>query len=173
MVGLPAVGKSTIGNKISSEFNISHINKDRFRDFLIGNIRFFNDTPYSHRNPKIKLVNEVVAPAADKIILQHLKNGQSVIIDGYGKNKEKRDGYKELIKNYDYKIIIIYVKEKEETILKRLKKRDEEDKNSRWIETYYTRWKPTFSVPKKEECDELIEVETADEAIIKLRKFMS
>ncbi len=157
MVGLPAVGKSMIAQKIEKKFGFSHINKDRMRDFLIKNIAYYNDAVYSYSNPLISSVNSIVRPSSDLLVKELLEKGQNIIIDGYGKVKANRDHYKKLTSAYNPKIIIVYVKEKEEVILERLKQRDD-NKNYRWVESYLNRWKPKFSEPSKKECDYLIEV---------------
>jgi len=166
MVGLPAVGKSTLAEQISTKLGISHVNKDRIRDYLIESIQYFNGAQYSHSNPLISSVNSVVGPSSDQIIKELLGLGQNVIIDGYGKAKNQRDNYVSLTNEYEPIRIIIYVQEKEDLILERLKKRDS-DSRSRWIENYMNKWKPTFNAPSSDECDHLILAHSSNhEAVI-------
>ncbi|MGV8162886.1 MAG: ATP-binding protein [Candidatus Nanoarchaeia archaeon] len=157
MVGLPAAGKSTFAREISDKFNISHVNGDQIREYLINSINYFKSADYSHENPLINSVNSVVRPMSDRIIEELLSKGQNVIIDGYGKDQNTRDSRKKIIENFKPFLILIYVKEEQELILNRLSLRDK-GKKTRWVENYKNTWLPKFSEPELKECNVLLTV---------------
>ncbi|MGV8169332.1 MAG: nucleoside monophosphate kinase [Candidatus Nanoarchaeia archaeon] len=174
MVGLPAAGKSTFAKKLVNELNISHVNGDQIRDYLISSIKYFNGADYSHSNPLIKSVNNVVRPMSDRIVEELLSQGQSVIIDGYGKTKENRDSRRKLVEKFNAFIVIVYVKEEQEPILTRLKKRDEGN-STKWVENYSNKWLPEFSEPQPEECDLLLTCtqDNKEEILNELKKVLA
>jgi len=171
MVGLPAVGKSVFAERLVKEFGFSHVNKDKMRNFFRDSIKYFNDADYSHHNSLIDSVNRVVIPSADILIKELIDQDQNVIIDGYGKFKDRRDRHRENLKKYNTTLIIVYVKEKEEVIIERLKKRES---GENWVKHFYKKWKPGFDIPTKDECEFIIEVspEGYEEAIEKIRKIL-
>lgn len=174
LVGFPATGKSTLGKQLSKEFNFSHINGDNIRNFLIENISYFNGTTDHFHNNKIKTINKLARPFKNKLITTLLDEGQSIIIDGYGKSKNKRKLSEKLLEKYDLNKIIIYLEEKEEIIIERLKQRDKKDTKASWVEGYFEKWKFSVDKPESSECDLLIEANSNDsEKIIKqIKQFL-
>lgn len=172
LVGKPAVGKSTLGSRLSNELGISHLNKDEFRRFFISHIKYYNDGFYYDTNPQIKSINRVLRPMTDKLIKELLDAKQNIIIDGYGKNKKSRDHYIELLKEYDIKIILVYIKSDENIILDRLSKRDK-DQNTKWVESFHSRWNEEFDVPNSNESDYFIETNDINEAFEKIRRIIN
>lgn len=174
MVWHPAAWKSTLAKELVNSLGFSHINKDKIRIFLRDNIKYFEWADHSYSNTKIASVNRVVKPSSNFLIEELLKEWQNIIIDWYWKTRQKRDEYKKLLKKYNIKLIILYVKEEKNIILERLKERDKNQK-TKWVENFLNKWYPEFDPPLKNESDYLMEVSSSnkEESIKNLKKIIS
>lgn len=125
-----ASGKTTLAKKIEKEFNFSRVNSDDIRDFLISKIKHYSGAHYSYYNDKINSANRVVSKFKDYLIKELLRQGQSLIIDGGRKTRDKRKKYVRLKKICSKKLISIIIETKldEKKIIKRLKSRDAKNK---------------------------------------------
>jgi len=133
-------GKTTLSKKIESAIHLNKVNGDIIRDMLVANINFYTGTNFSYcdQNCKTMSANKVTALCRYSIIKELLSQGQSVLVDGGGINKEKRNQYIQLAKGNGHKIITIIIEAvaKEKVLLARLKKRDSQNKQHRWFDFY-------------------------------------
>ena len=153
--GHNASGKSTLAEEIVSEFDISRANGDMLRDMLISNVKFYSDTHYSYPNKKIKSANKIVSIFRMELIKELLSQNQSVIIDGAGITKEKRNNYLKLADHCNKEIttIIIEATLNEDKLLARLKDRDNKNKQHRWIDLYKNIRKEKYEPVDNSEAD--------------------
>ncbi len=138
VAGHNATGKSTLTKEIISEFDINQVNGDVIREMLISNIKFYSNTHYSYPNEKILSANKVGSIFITELIKELLIQKQSVIIDGVGITRERRNKFLALVNDCNKKIITIIIETilEEDKLLIRLKKRDNKNKQHRWVEFY-------------------------------------
>ena len=136
--GHNASGKSTLTKEIISELDISRVNGDVVRDMLISNVKFYSDTHCSYPNEKIKSANKIVSVFRIELAKELLSQNQSVIIDGAGITKEKRNNYLKLANHCNKEIVTIMIEAvlEEDKILSRLKNRNKKNKQYRWVDFY-------------------------------------
>jgi len=156
-VGLQASGKTTFAKEIAGEFGLNYVRTDSIRDFLIKNITYYHAADYSYHNPLIDSANKIVTTVCDDIIRELLSQEQSLILDSCGNKKTKRKVRFDKAKTNcpNLKIIIIYVKADEKSVLLRLKERDRKTKQ-KWVQNYESFWKKNYEVPDKNEADYLL-----------------
>lgn len=152
-----ASGKTRIAKQIEKEFNISRINGDDIRDFIISHIKYYSDTHYSYPNEKINSANIAVLLFKKELLNQLLEQGQSVIVDGAGISKASRANYLEYKKRFSkLQVIIVAVQLDEKETIKRLKKRDKKDKKNRWVDFHQDIRKKEFKEILNNEADYVI-----------------
>jgi len=153
--GHNASGKSTLAKKIESQFDISRVNVDIIRDLVINNIKYYSDTHYSYPNSKIKSANKVISIFRKELIKELLLQNQSVLIDGAGITQERRRAYLYLKNSSSnpIKTIIIEATIDENTLLNRLKNRDNKNNRHKWIDFYKDIRKEKYETVEKKEAN--------------------
>ena len=152
VVGHNASGKTYISEKIADKFKLNRINNDLIRKFVIENIKYYNDAIFSYPGGKINSVNKVVWKFSINLIIELLKNKQSVLVDGISIVKSKRTKYFKLA-NKKITTIIIETKIDEDELLRRLQTRDQEDKKDKWVKFYKDIRKNKYDPIKDNEAD--------------------
>ena len=176
-VGYPGSGKSPLSKEIANKFKISRINGDDIRVFLKDNISYFNDIKVNeYETPKAKSFYKLSQSIRKQLLENLFENNQSVIIDGGNHQIIKRENWIKFTReNYpDTRIVIIYVKIDEKTLLERLDKRDKKE-GAKWRENYEKRWSKTFEEPTLDEADYLLvyDQDNKDEILEEVRELFN
>ena len=176
VVGHFATGKTTLTKEIVSELDINRINGDTLRDMMISDIKYYSDTHRSYPNEKIDSVNRVVTIYRNELVKELLDEEQSVIIDGAGASKNGRKRFLEIVKSRDREIstIIIETSLDEDIITERLKIRDKESSENRWLDFYKDYAKRGYELVDKSEADYMLKYDqnNSKEIIQKIRDIL-
>lgn len=121
LVGLPFSGKTTLSKAISEKLNIPRVNLDEVK-FEMG-FEGVSDNDVTHEQWK-EIFDET-----DKRVIEHLKQGKSVLHETSWTKKWKRDRARKLASDLGIDSVVLYVKVPEEVARKRwLKNRDEQQR---------------------------------------------
>lgn len=114
--GPPGVGKSTVSNEVLKKINFIYISLSNIRKRIFGNL--LNFTPEQSERTYRKMVD---------IVVDNIKNHQSVLVDGTFLSTEARQKLyiiEDELKNVKYKRIIISLIASTGDISRRIKDRD-------------------------------------------------
>lgn len=119
LCGLTGSGKTTYAKKLQkANPNLIRLSVDEIIFDQYG--RYGEDYPeekyFEYYEPAVKEL--------DNQLIEHLKNGKSVIIDTGFWTKAERDRYKKLIEEYSVEWKLVYFKTDPEVLFKRLNKRN-------------------------------------------------
>lgn len=153
IVGHNASGKTTLANKLTSDFQFSKVNGDEFRDFVSNHVHYFKDLDISYPNERYSELNPLVIQYRFELTDILLAAGQSVIYDGSGSTKAHRARYLDKIAEHfpTIKRVLIWIDVPEDELLARLTKRGES-----WVKLYTDIKKQDFELPEPSEAEMVI-----------------
>ncbi len=174
--GHNASGKTTLAKKIVEQLDVSRVNGDDIRDFLISKIRYYADAIYSYPSPKIRSANISVNVFRKVIIEELLKQGESVLVDGAGITKERRRNrliFAEALPEKAQTVIIECVLSETE-LLDRLRERDKKSAKDKWVDFYKDIRKEQYDRVSTDESDFVFHYDqkNGDEIISDLREIL-
>ena len=152
-------GKTTLTKKLSDDLGISVVEGDDYRRFLRDTVSYFQNLDFTHPNPLAAIASELTHIHRISTCRALLTNDQPVIHCSAMPTKEGRS---ELKKNLsadidDVKVIFLYAKLDDATLLERLRERDQNDPDAiGWEKHYVDIKRDMFEEPTEDECDELL-----------------
>ena len=116
--GIPASGKSSVSKIIADYLNIDLISKD------IEQVILFQKYGFQSREEKLKLVKEA-DNIVERKILQHIINNSDAVLDKYVRDEAF---FIKIKRQYDVKLIYIYLYASAEIVCDRYNKRSAEER---------------------------------------------
>ncbi len=156
--GFTGTGKSFIANMLRSKIDCVVLRSDVIRKELSGielNQHVYEDFEkgiYSEEMTE-KVYSEIF-----KRVKEYLKEFKNVVIDASFLDKSKRDKLREIAREFNVRLLILWVKAPENLIRERLEKRKGDVSDGRW--EIYLRQKEKYDIPSE---DDIIFIENLSE----------
>ena len=121
-------GKTTLAKRLEQHFNINRINNDSIREYIIENIKYYNNINYSYKTDISTKMNKSVKTIKNTILKDLISFWESVILDaGHIRQNTRIEAFKNtkhVDKNKKIETIIINCNIDDEELIKRLEDRD-------------------------------------------------
>lgn len=143
LVGLPFSGKTTLSKAMSEKLGIPRVNLDEVK-FEMG-FEGVSDNDMTHEQW------DKIFVETDKRVVEHLKQGRSVLHETSWTKKWKRDRARKLATNLSIDSVVLFVKVPEELARERWLKNREEQKRFDLQEDVFNEAVKEFEIPTEDE----------------------
>ena len=116
--GLPASGKTTLGNKLAEHFEVPLYSKDTFKEVMFDTIGW-EDREWSQR------LSEASLGIIYQIIETEAASGRSIIVEGNFQVEKDKEKFQKLQKHYHFEVVEVMCEADGKLLFERFKKRVE------------------------------------------------